>query len=244
MQNELYSNADALGSGLALKISNISNHAPIPLSLRSEYIETKHETKLVLVIPNDVSRVLKKPVPNDCLDLDYLDYPKQLVIVLARDSDIPAGELFNVTVEQVQKIENDYTIEYRAKVSSTDIEAFNDQHGIERPSPNLWSAYSELNILIGSDLVSDPLNPNSTTLAEKLKLIRLFILLSAGAVWFVFGLVGFVMSDHPPIENITYLLAGLVIWFAAITAHWISKTFACAWFSSVVVIITVWGMQS
>lgn len=80
--------------------------------------------------------------------------------------------------------------------------------------------------------------------SEKVKLIRLFILCSVGAVWLIMGLLGFVMSDHAALENISYLAAALVIWFAAVAAHWIGHSVTFAWFSCVVVVVTVWSMQS
>lgn len=232
---------------MELVINTVSNHLPFVLSLHSELIETRNGEKLVLAIPNNAARIIKKPVPGDCLDLSVFGYPKQLIIVLAEGPNcagLPVGERFNVTVEQVEKIENGYTVEYRAKVSSQDIEAFKDQHGIEQPSPNLWSKYSELHILIGTDLIANPEKSNGVTFSEKLKMIRLFVLCCTGGAWFVLGLVGFALSDHAALENIGYLLAALVIWLAAVAAHWIGRTFACTWFSSVVLMMTIWGMQS
>jgi len=75
------------------------------------------------------------------------------------------------------------------------------------------------------------------------ELIRLFILCSVGATWLVIGLLGCVLSNHPTLENIGYLLMALIMWFAGVVAYWFKHHIRFVWFNVIVVVVAVWGVQ-
>lgn len=72
------------------------------------------------------------------------------------------------------------------------------------------------------------------------ELARVVCLSFAGAFWLAGMAIPAGGNIHPNIEDVPYLLIGLVLWAGAQVAHWLNANIRFYWFFSVLLILANW----